>query len=106
MEEVREKHELHDRVQMTGMLEHRKVRDVGYCEIIFIHWIPIFVIFVVTIKILNSVCQEMYVKQETLLKVLKGQNEKPMNNFHQFMKIDTNENKWHQSILRNINGIP
>lgn len=28
LEEVREKHELHDRVQMIGMLEHRKVRDV------------------------------------------------------------------------------
>ena len=29
LEEVREKHELHDRVIMLGMLEHRKVRDVG-----------------------------------------------------------------------------
>ena len=87
MEEVREKHELHDRVQMIGMLEHRKVRDVGYCDIIFIHWIPIFFIFVVTIKIWNSVFQEMHVKQETLLKVLKGQNEKPMN-------ISISTNSW------------
>ena len=87
MEEVREKHELHDRVQMIGMLEHRKVRDVGYCEITFINWIPIFVIFVVAIKIWNSVCQEMCVKHETLLKVLKGQNEKPMN-------ISISTNSW------------
>ncbi|XP_063410123.1 phosphatidylinositol N-acetylglucosaminyltransferase subunit A-like isoform X2 [Mytilus trossulus] len=28
LEEVREKHELHDRVILLGMLEHRKVRDV------------------------------------------------------------------------------
>lgn len=29
LEEVRERHELHDRVIMLGMLEHRKVRDVS-----------------------------------------------------------------------------
>ncbi|VDH90319.1 phosphatidylinositol glycan, class A [Mytilus galloprovincialis] len=28
LEEVRERHELHDRVKMLGLLEHRKVRDV------------------------------------------------------------------------------